>query len=84
MSAQSERIFSDCISPEVFIQIAQDIYQEKLTLLDISEQEDLITTKKEYLLKKIKQLSPTCIPDTTPYKLYSTHNILQTAHDQDK
>jgi hypothetical protein len=47
-------IAHDNISEETFIQIVQEIHTEKLLLFMIEEQEDLITTKKEFLLQKIK------------------------------
>lgn len=51
-------IAADDISQETFIQIIKDIHQEKLVLFQIEEQEDLVTDKKNYLLKKIKNYCP--------------------------
>jgi hypothetical protein len=46
------------ISEETLIQIVQEIHTEKLLLFMIEEQEDVITTKKEFLLQKIKNYTP--------------------------
>lgn len=72
------------IKPEVFVQIVQDIYHEKLLLLEISEQEDLITNKKEYLLKKIKSLCPQALPESKDYKVYASQRILDVAEQKEK
>lgn len=46
------------IKQETFIQMVNDIHTQDLILLKIEEQENFITTKKEFLLKKIKNYCP--------------------------
>lgn len=70
-------VSADEIPQEAFIQIVQDIYNEKLILLAIDEQEELITSKKEYLLKKIKIYCPQALPKPTKeYKIFAAQNII--------
>lgn len=47
-------ISHDDISEEIFKQIVSDIYTQDLLLFAIEEQENLITSKKDFLLRKIK------------------------------
>jgi len=58
------------ISQETFIQIINDIHKEGLILFQIEEQESLITTKKDFLLKKIKNYCP-YIYQQKEYKIYT-------------
>ena len=68
------------IPQDVYIQIVNDIHNEKLILLQIEEQENLITSKKEFLLKKIKNYCPYVYPAANKdYKVYTAQTILETA-----
>ena len=73
-------ISADDISQETFIQIVNDIHNEKLILLQVEEQEDLIIHKKEFILKKIKNYCPYVYPtQNKEYKVYATQTILDSA-----
>lgn len=65
------------ISQDVFIKIINDIATEKLILFAIEEQENIMDTKKDYLLKKIKNYCPyVYIPSNKDYKIFTTQTIL--------
>lgn len=65
------------ISQDAFIQIINDIHNEQLILLRVEEQEDVMTSKKDFLLKKIKNYCPYVYPAATKeYKVYTTQTIL--------
>lgn len=73
------------IPQEIFIQIINDIHNEKLILFQIEEQEDLITSKKDFLLKKIKNYCPYVYPTINKeYKIYTAQTILDTAQQKQK
>ncbi len=73
-------IASEDISQEIFMQIVNDIHNEKLVLLEIEEQENIMTSKKDYLLKKIKNYCPYVYPTTTKeYKTYTAQTVLDSA-----
>lgn len=73
---------ADDMAQEDLIKIIHDIHEEKLLLLQIEEQEDLMSNKKEYLLKKIKNYCPyVYTPSTKEYKIYTTKAIFD-APDQ--
>jgi len=57
------------ISQEIFIQIINDIHTQDLTLIQIEEQEDLLTTKKDYLLQKIKNYCPYTFPKPKEFEV---------------
>ncbi|MGZ6251097.1 MAG: hypothetical protein ACXWL2_03650 [Candidatus Chromulinivorax sp.] len=68
------------ISQDVFRQIINDIYHEKLILLKLEEQEDLILSKKDFLLKKLHKYCPyTPTAAKNNYKVLTTQTILDTA-----
>ncbi len=73
-------ISAEDISQETFIQIINDIHNEKLILFEIEEQENIMTSKKDYLLKKIKNYCPYVYPTATKeYKTYTAQTILDQA-----
>jgi len=63
------------ISQESFIQMVNDIHTQDLILLKIEEQEDFITNKKDFLLKKIKNYCPYVYESTPPDLLYSAEAL---------
>lgn len=70
-------ISADEISQDVFTKIVHDIYNTKLILLEIDEQEDLMTNKKDYLLQKIKIYCPQALPRSNKeYKIFTAQNIV--------
>lgn len=77
-------IAAEDFSQEVFIQIIQDIHKEKLILFEMSEQEDLIMSKKDFLLRKIKNYCPYVYQpiskDNTIYEAQNTVGV--TLHTQ--
>ncbi|MDP3787779.1 MAG: hypothetical protein Q8Q60_00505 [Candidatus Chromulinivorax sp.] len=73
-------ISAEDIPQEIFMQIVNDIHNEKLILLEIEEQENIMTSKKNYLLKKIKNYCPYVYPTTTKeYKIYTAQTVLDSA-----
>ena len=76
-------VSADDISQETFIQIINDIHNEKLILLEVEEQEDLVTRKKDFILKKIKNYCPYVYPaPAKEYKVYATQTILDSAEQK--
>jgi len=72
------------IPQDVFIQIIKDIHNEKLIILAIEEQEDLILSKKDFLLKKIKMYCPYTYPTANKeYKVFSAQTIIDTAQQNE-
>lgn len=73
-------ISAEDISQDTFIQIINDIHNEKLILFEIEEQENIMTSKKDYLLKKIKNYCPYVYPTATKeYKIYTAQTVLDSA-----
>ncbi len=65
------------IPQETFIQIVNDIALQKLVLFQTEEQEDIMMTKKEFLLRKIKNYCPYVYPtENKDYKIYTAQTIL--------
>ena len=65
------------IPQEMFIQIINDIHREDLILFQIEEQEDLITNKKDFLLKKIKNYCPYVYQTARKeYKVHTAEAVL--------
>jgi hypothetical protein len=76
-------VSSEDIPEEVFIKIINDIHTEKLVLFEIEEQEDLITRKKDFLLKKIKNFCTYTHPmKRKEYKVYSAQTIVERAQHE--
>ncbi len=68
------------ISQDTFIAIVNDIATQKLVLFAIEEQEDLMLSKKDFLLKKIKTFCPYEYPThAKDYKVYTAQTILDSA-----
>ncbi len=77
-------ISAEEINQDTFIRIINDIHDEKLNLLQIEEQEDLIDSKKDFVLKKIKNYCPYVYPvPTKEYKVYATQTILDSAQEKE-
>ncbi|MBP6869258.1 hypothetical protein KBC04_00005 [Candidatus Babeliales bacterium] len=73
-------VSADEIPEDVFVKIVHDIYNEKLILLAIDEQEELITGKKDFLLKKIKLYCPQALPKSAKeYKIFAAQTVLESA-----
>lgn len=73
-------ISAEDIPQEVFIQIVNDIHNENLILLRTEEQESVMTTKKDFILKKIKKYCPYVYPTATKeYKIYTAQTVLDSA-----
>jgi hypothetical protein len=71
------------ISQDVFIKIVSDIATQKSILLAIEEQENIMTPKKEFLLKKIKTYCPYVYPAANKdYKVYTAQTILDSTPEQ--
>lgn len=71
------------IKQEVFIKIVNDIETQKSILLAIEEQENIMTPKKEFLLKKIKTYCPYVYPAANKdYKVYTAQTILDSTPEQ--
>ncbi len=71
------------ISQDVFIKIINDIATQKSILLAIEEQENIMTPKKEFLLKKIKTYCPYEYPTANKdYKVYTAQTILDSAQEK--
>lgn len=73
-------VAAEDIPQETFIQIINDIHNEKLVLLQIEEQENVMTSKKDFILKKIKNYCPYVYPVANKeYKVYTTQTVLGSA-----
>jgi hypothetical protein len=74
-------IAAEDISQETFIQIINDMHNEKLILLEIEEQENIMTSKKDFILKKIKNYCPYVYPTATKeYKIYTAQTVLDSTN----
>lgn len=70
------------ISQEIFIKIINDIETQKSILLAIEEQENIMTPKKEFLLKKIKNYCPYVYPThNKDYKVFTAQTVLDSAQE---
>ena len=77
-------VSAEDISQETFIQIINDMHNEKLVLLQIEEQESVMTTKKDFILKKIKNYCPYVYPTATKeYKIYTAQTVLDSAQPKE-
>jgi len=65
------------ISQDVFIQIINDIHTQKYILFAIEEQESVMMSKKDFLVRKIKNYCPYVYPATQKeYKIYTSQTVL--------